>query len=117
MSFVEGLPGLLAGFAEAEALILAAEPEALELAGREIADAWVANIEDDDLVLTGRYRDSIAVQVDGTEGQVYTDVPYAEILELGDSRQTGHAVAQRAMDEHAQAAFEVMGGRMSEVLA
>jgi hypothetical protein len=111
-----GLSELLAGLAAAEAEIVAAADEGLADAGAEIKAAWQANIADEGLVLTGRYLDSIAVERDGARVHVVSDVPYSTILEHGDSRQEGHHVAERALDEHADSAIERVGAKVREVV-
>jgi hypothetical protein len=90
--------------------------EGLEDAGEAVKAAWQANIEADNLVLTGRYLDSIVVERDGTSVKVHSDVPYGPILEYGDSRQAAHPVGERAVDEHGNDAIEAAAGRVARVV-
>jgi HK97 gp10 family phage protein len=114
---VIGLEAVLANLARKGAEIVAAEDEALVEAGEEIRRAWVENIESEGLVLTGAYRDSVRVEVEGAhEAAVLSDVHYAGILEFGDSRQAAHPVAERAFDEHHDDAVETMGHRIEAVV-
>lgn len=115
MNFVHGLEDLLKGLGRVELEVDVAEPIMLEHAGEKIRDAWVQGIEAEGLVKTGRYRDSIQVDVHGADGTVGTDVPYAGILEYGDSRQAAHPVAQRALDERHGEAFAAAADVMREV--
>jgi hypothetical protein len=113
---VLGLGEVLANLARVAAQIEVATPIALEHGAEVVRDAWVANIEADDLVLTGRYRDSVSVvEADGSVA-VKTDVPYASILEEGDSRQAGHHVAQRAAEEHGDDVVDRVGHELGEVI-
>ena len=81
MITVLGLPVVLANLGRIGARIeTEMEPEGLAAGAEEIRRAWVANIEAEGLVLTGRYRDSITVEVDGDKAMVKSDVPYAPIL-------------------------------------
>jgi hypothetical protein len=114
---VVGLDELLAGFARAELEIVDGAHEGIADAADIIAAAWVANIEADGLVLTGAYRDSVTVDASAEEATVSSDVPYAGILEYGDSRQIGHAVAQRALDDNADSALNAVAEKLSTVLA
>lgn len=116
MSFVHGLETLLKNFGKVEIASDLAEPVMLEHAGEKVRDAWVQGIESEGLVKTGRYRDSIQVDVQGGDGTVGTDVPYAGILEYGDSRQAAHPVAQRALDEQGHEAIDAAAGVIREVL-
>ena len=113
---VLGLPGVLAGFTAAVGAIEAAEHEGQEAAAEVIRDAWRANIESEGLVLTGAYLDSITVGRDGDKVTVSSDVPYGPILEFGDSRQAAHPVAQRAAEEHAAEAFDVIGEHVTRAI-
>lgn len=115
MSFVHGLEGLLKNLGRIELEADLAEPIALEHAGEKVRDAWVQGIESEGLVKTGRYRDSIQVDVQGSDGTVGTDVPYAGILEYGDSRQAAHPVAQRALDEQGGEAIAAAADVLREV--
>jgi hypothetical protein len=90
--------------------------EGLEDAGEAVKAAWQANIEADNLVLTGRYLDSIVVERDGASVKVHSDVPYGPILEYGDSRQAAHPVGERAVDEHGSDAIEAAAGRVARVV-
>jgi HK97 gp10 family phage protein len=114
---VIGLAELLANFARVELELDVAAHAGLDAAAQSVARAWVANIEADGLVLTGRYRDSITVDASGEEATVSTDVPYAGILEYGDSRQEAHPVAQRAFDEHQGEALDTVGKALAAVIA
>jgi HK97 gp10 family phage protein len=114
---VIGLEAVLANLARKGAEIEAVESEGLAQAAEEIKRAWVANIESEGLVLTGTYRDSVHVEVEGPhEAAVLSDVHYAGILEFGDSRQAAHPVAERAFDEHHGDAVESMGHRIETVV-
>lgn len=110
-----GLAALLANLNRIAAEIVAVEGEGLAEAAETIRAAWVSNIESEGLILTGHYRDSIRVEPDGHFTAVYTDVEYAGILEHGDSRQAAHPVAERAFDEHHDAALDTIGRRISAV--
>ena len=113
---VRGLAETLAGFGAAAKEIEVATHEG-QLAGAEkVREAWVANIESEDLILTGRYRDSVHVEVDGEEVKVISDVPYSPILEHGDSRQAGHYVATRAAEEHDDEVTEAVGEPLERAL-
>lgn len=90
--------------------------QSLEEGAQVLRDAWVDNITGEGLVLTGNYRDSVHVVKDGEEVAVTTDVPYAAILEYGDSRQAAHPVAERAFDEHHEQATKIVGQRVEEVV-
>jgi hypothetical protein len=114
---VVGLDGVLAGFERAELEIGVAADAGIAEGADIIAAAWVANIEADDLVLTGAYRDSIHADASGDEATVSSDVPYAGILEYGDSRQIGHAVAQRALDDNGGRALDAVSEKLRAVLA
>lgn len=111
------MPTVLAGFAQALARLEAAGPVSREHAAAVIRDAWIGNIESEGLVLTGAYRDSIHVAETGEGTAVVSDVDYASILELGDSRQEAHPVAQRALEEHSESALDAAGHVIREVLA
>lgn len=114
---VLGLSELIANFGRVELELAVATERGVDAAADEISQAWVQNIEDEGLVLTGRYRDSISVDREGLDAEVYTDVDYASILEYGDSRQAAHPVAQRALDEHAGDAIDSLAERLAVVLA
>lgn len=114
---VVGLTPLLANLARKQAEITAATDGTLTAGAQVVRDAWVNNIELEPLVLTGAYRDSITVE-HGTEGEVgvTSDVPYAGILEFGDSRQAAHPVAQRAADENHEAVIEAEASHLRGVI-
>lgn len=115
-----GKEALLARFAELAVKADAATEIAVESGAKQIQAAWVENIETEGLVLTGRYRDSITVgmsdELEGPHGTVSTDVPYAPILEYGDSRQAGHPVAQRALDDRSEAVIAAAGETLAKAL-
>lgn len=113
---VRGLAGALAGFGAAAKEIEVATHEGQMAGAEKVREAWVANIEADDLILTGRYRDSVHVEVDGEEVKVVSDVPYSPILEHGDSRQAGHYVATRAAEEHNDEVVTAVGEPIERVL-
>jgi hypothetical protein len=97
---VLGLPELLVNLSKAEVEIVEASKLGLLAAAEEVRKEWVANIEANDLILTGHYRDSVKVDTDGETIAVVSDVPYSGILEFGDSRQEAHFPATRAADEN-----------------
>ena len=111
-----GLESVLAGMAAAEEEIDHAAPEGMRLAGERIRTAWQDGIASEGLILTGRYHDSIAVRVEEKEVTVGTDVPYAPILEHGDSRQAAHPVAQRALEEQGEAGIGDVAEHLRTVL-
>jgi len=113
---VRGLAEVLAGLAARAEQVAVASHEGLRAGAETVREAWVANIEADDLILTGRYRDSVHVEVDGEEVKVVSDVPYSPILEHGDSRQAGHYVATRAAEEHHDEVLDAVGKPIVEVL-
>lgn len=108
---VLGLPELLSEMSALGAEITTDGTRDATLAAAEhLRDAWVANIESEGLVDTGRYRDSITV-LPGELGQasVHTDVPYAPLLEHGTSRMAPHPVAERALEESGEGAVDAAG--------
>lgn len=113
---VLGLPTLLGNMSRIGAQIIAAEGEGLEDAGEVIRAAWVDNIESEGLVDTGTYRDSIRIEREGDEVGVLTDVDYARFLEFGTSDTEAHPVAERAFDENADKAIDVVGDRIGAVI-
>jgi hypothetical protein len=114
---VVNLPEVLAGLARAGVEIEAATPGALAQGAEIVRAAWVDNITGQNLILTGTYRDSVHV-VPADEGgyAVRTDVPYAGILEFGNSRQAGHFVASAAADENHEDVVNAAAERLREVI-
>jgi HK97 gp10 family phage protein len=108
---VLGLQAVLAGLsAKGAELATDGTRDATLAAAERLHDAWVANIEAEGLVDTGRYRDSITVIL-GEPGQasVHTDVPYAPLLEHGTAHMGPHPVAERALEESGEAAVDAAG--------
>lgn len=58
------------------------------------------NITADELVDTGRLRNSISHSVDGEAAYIGTNVEYAPYLELGTKKITAHHYLKRAVTEH-----------------
>ena len=58
------------------------------------------NITADDLIDTGRLRNSISHTVDGESAYIGTNVEYAPYLELGTKKITAHHYLKRAVTEH-----------------
>ena len=58
------------------------------------------NITADDLIDTGRLRNSISHSVDGESAYIGTNVEYAPYLELGTKKITAHHYLKRAVTEH-----------------
>ena len=58
------------------------------------------NITADDLIDTGRLRNSISYTVDGESAYIGTNVEYAPYLELGTKKITAHHYLKRAVTEH-----------------
>ena len=58
------------------------------------------NITADDLIDTGRLRNSISHSVDGEAAYIGTNVEYAPYLELGTKKITAHHYLKRAVTEH-----------------
>ena len=58
------------------------------------------NITADDLIDTGRLRNSISHAVDGEAAYIGTNVEYAPYLELGTKKITAHHYLKRAVTEH-----------------
>ena len=58
------------------------------------------NITADDLIDTGRLRNSISYAVDGEAAYIGTNVEYAPYLELGTKKITAHHYLKRAATEH-----------------
>ena len=58
------------------------------------------NITADDLIDTGRLRNSISHTVDGEAAYIGTNVEYAPYLELGTQHITAHHYLKRAVTEH-----------------
>ena len=58
------------------------------------------NITADDLIDTGRLRNSISYAVDGESAYIGTNVEYAPYLELGTKKITAHHYLKRAVTEH-----------------
>ena len=58
------------------------------------------NITADDLIDTGRLRNSISYAVDGEAAYIGTNVEYAPYLELGTKKITAHHYLKRAVTEH-----------------
>ncbi len=58
------------------------------------------NITADDLIDTGRLRNSISHTVDGEAAYIGTNVEYAPYLELGTKKITAHHYLKRAVTEH-----------------
>ena len=58
------------------------------------------NITADDLIDTGRLRNSISYAVDGESAYIGTNVEYAPYVELGTSRAKAHHMLQKAATEH-----------------
>jgi phage gpG-like protein len=112
-----GLDAVEAGMAAAnEEIGERALPMGLHTAGERIRTAWQENIVSEGLILTGRYHDSITVSVEENQVRVESDVPYAPILEHGDSRQAAHPVAQRALEETGEVAIEDVADHLRTVL-
>jgi len=114
---VLGLPLVLANLNRiAVEITEVAEPAGLAAGAERIRDAWVANIESEGLVLTGHYRDSVRVVSEESVTAVVTDVDYARFLEFGTSYIEAHPVAERAFDEHADAALDAIADNVRRVL-
>ncbi len=113
---VLGLGELLAGFAASETEVIAATEEGTRRGAELVAEAWTQGIIDEPLVLTGAYEASIQVAQDGETATAYTDAPYANILEYGDSRQAAHPIAQRSADENGDAVTGAVADQMREAL-
>ena len=113
-----GLEALLANMARLGAQIEGpATAEGLMDAATAIKDAWVGDIEGDDLILTGHYRDSVTIHEHGPDlVSISSDVPYARFLEFGTSRQAAHYVATRSVDENHDAAVDAVRKRIEVVL-
>lgn len=111
---VVGLAPLLASLsAKGAELSTVGQRDALQGAAEKLREAWVANIESEGLVDTGRYRDSITIiEPEPGELAVFTDVPYAPLLEHGTSHMGPHPVAERALDEDGEEAVVVAGERL-----
>lgn len=107
---VLGLPELLS---EIDAMAAEIETDgthdATMAAAEHLREAWVANIEEEGLVDTGRYRDSPTVKSEGKDAVVVSDVPYAPLLEHGTAYMAPHPVAERALDEDSGAAVDAAG--------
>ena len=58
------------------------------------------NITADDLIDTGRLRNSISHAVDGEAVYIGSNVEYAPYVELGTSRAKAHHMLQKAATEH-----------------
>ena len=58
------------------------------------------NITADDLIDTGRLRNSISHAVDGEAAYIGTNVEYAPYLELGTKKITAHHYLKRSVTEH-----------------
>ena len=58
------------------------------------------NITADDLIDTGRLRNSISYAVDGESAYIGTNVEYAPYLELGTKKIAAHHYLKRAATEH-----------------
>ena len=58
------------------------------------------NITADDLIDTGRLRNSISHAVDGEAAYIGTNVEYAPYLELGTKKISAHHYLKRAVTEH-----------------
>ena len=58
------------------------------------------NITADDLIDTGRLRNSISYAADGESAYIGTNVEYAPYLELGTKKITAHHYLKRAVTEH-----------------
>ena len=58
------------------------------------------NITADDLIDTGRLRNSISHTVDGEAAYIGTNVEYAPYLELGTKKIAAHHYLKRAVTEH-----------------
>ena len=58
------------------------------------------NITADDLIDTGRLRNSISHTVDGESAYIGTNVEYAPYLELGTKKIAAHHYLKRAATEH-----------------
>ncbi len=66
-------------------------------------------------VRTGALRNSITSEVQGTHGEVYTDISYAIFQEQGTSRMPPHPYLGPAADRHTPAfeqAIEQLGGEL-----
>jgi len=113
---LEGLGGVLESLAKHETKLAAAGAAGVAVAAEHVRERWVTNIIDDGLVLTGRYRDSVRVVDDGLEAQVVSEVPYAPILEFGDSRQEGHFPATKAADESHEGITDAMAETIGRAL-
>lgn len=116
MIHVSGLNLVEAGLAAAGTAVEREVPNGTGVAAERIRSAWQEGIASEGLILTGHYHDSIRVAVDESGARVETDVEYAPILEHGDSRQAAHPVAQRALEEHGEAAIEDVADRLRTVL-
>lgn len=115
---VIGLQAVLAGLsAKGGELASGGTRDAVLAAADRLREAWVANIEAEGLVDTGRYRDSIEViEAQQGQAQVHTDVPYAPLLEHGTSRMGPHPVAERALDEQGEDAVTKAGEALGDHL-
>ena len=58
------------------------------------------NITADDLIDTGRLRNSISHSIDGEAAYIGTNVEYAPYLELGTKKITAHHYLKRAVTDH-----------------
>lgn len=115
---VVGLPAVLAGLrGKVTELATDGTRDATLAAAEHLRAAWVANVESEGLVDTGRYRDSIAV-IPGEAGEasVHTDVPYAPLLEHGTAYMAPHPVAERALDEQSDEAVDMAAENMGKRL-
>ena len=113
---LEGLLGVVESLAKHEIKLEAAGAAGMAVAAEQVKNAWVTNIIEDELVLTGRYRDSVHIVDEGLEAHVVSEVPYAPILEFGDSRQAAHYPATRAADESHEHVIDAVAESVGKVL-
>ena len=113
---LDGLSGVLESLAKHETSLVAAGAAGVAVAAEQVKNAWVTNIIQDDLVLTGHYRDSVHIVDEGLEANVVSEVPYARILEFGDSRQAAHYPATRAADESHEHVIDAVAETVGKTL-
>lgn len=113
---VLGLSAVLANLTRYGVQIIEATDDGLDDAAKKVRDAWVANIQSEGLVDTGRYRDSISIGEQDGEHVVYTDVDYARFLEFGTSRTPAHPAAERAADESHDDVLNAVASKVGGVL-
>ena len=76
------------------------EHNALTAIGSSAETHTKDNITADDLIDTGRLRNSISHAVDGEAAYIGTNVEYAPYLELGTKKIAAHHYLKRAATEH-----------------